>query len=206
MTKQKSSEAGVIFNNPVLEFFSKTSPLITFTWVGLYVITLLWLNSIIKPEMHVSSVIIVYSTGLVFWTFSEYVLHRYLFHWVSELKAVKRFTFILHGIHHEYPRDVRRVFMPPVPGTIFVLVFFCIFWIFMRNFVFAFLPGFLTGYFIYAYIHYLIHAKRPFRRFKFWWSHHSLHHYKYPDKAFGVSTPIWDYVFRTMPPRSDQNP
>ncbi|MDZ7659917.1 sterol desaturase family protein [Fodinibius sp.] len=30
--------------------------------------------------------------------------------------------------------------------------------------------------------------------------HHTLHHYKYPDKAFGVSTTLWDRVFGTMPP------
>lgn len=202
MKKPNNNEAGVIFNNPVLEFLSKTSPLITFTWVGTYVILLLWLNAKMNPDMGLFNIFLNVFLGMFVWTFSEYILHRYMFHWVSKQAWIKRFTYILHGIHHDYPRDVKRVFMPPVPGTIFVIVFFLLFWLILRDNVYSFLPGFLTGYFIYAYIHYLIHAKKPFKSFKFWWTHHSLHHYKYPDKAFGVSTPIWDLVFGTMPPKS----
>lgn len=202
MKKPDNKEKGVIFQNPVLEFLSKTSPLITFTWVGGLVVLLLWLNSRVTPDMSTAAIIRNYAIGLGVWTFFEYMLHRYLFHWVSEWKVIKRFTYIMHGIHHDYPRDVERVFMPPVPGLIFVSVFFGLFWLIMRDHVYSFLPGFITGYFIYAYIHYLIHAKKPFRNFKFWWTHHSIHHYKHPDKAFGVSTPIWDYVFGTMPPKT----
>ena len=29
--------------------------------------------------------------------------------------------------------------------------------------------------------------------------HHMLHHAQTPDKRFGVSSPIWDYVFGTEP-------
>jgi sterol desaturase/sphingolipid hydroxylase (fatty acid hydroxylase superfamily) len=202
MKKPDNKDSGVIFQNPVLEFLSKTSPLITFTWVGLYAGLLLFLSSRLNAEMTVSRTVVWFIAGLAVWTFFEYILHRYLFHWASESKVVKRFTYILHGIHHDYPRDVKRVFMPPAPGTIFVVVFLGLFWLFMQNIVFAFLPGFLSGYFIYAYIHYIIHAKKPFRNFKFWWTHHTLHHYKYPDRAFGVSTPLWDLVFGTMPPKS----
>ncbi|RUA37305.1 MAG: fatty acid hydroxylase, partial [Bacteroidetes bacterium] len=28
-----------------------------------------------------------------------------------------------------------------------------------------------------------------------------IHHYKHPDKYFGVSSPIWDYIFNTVPKR-----
>jgi len=28
---------------------------------------------------------------------------------------------------------------------------------------------------------------------------HAIHHYKYPEKAFGVSSPLWDFVFGTLP-------
>jgi sterol desaturase/sphingolipid hydroxylase (fatty acid hydroxylase superfamily) len=172
--------------------------------VGLFAGILLWFNNKLNPDMRIGHAVIWFAGGIMVWTFFEYFLHRYLFHWASESKIVKRLTYILHGIHHDYPRDVTRVFMPPAPGTLFVLLFLGLFWLLLQNYVFAFLPGFLTGYFVYAYIHYIIHAKKPFRNFKFWWTHHSLHHYKYPDKAFGVSTPIWDMVFGTMPPRKEK--
>jgi len=206
MKNSVNKDSGVIFQNPILEFLSKTSPLITFTWVGLYVILLLWANTRVNPEMSAGSVIAWFALGMFVWTFFEYFLHRYLFHWASEMKIIKRLTYILHGIHHDYPRDVKRVFMPPAPGTLFVLLFLGMFWLILQNKVFAFLPGFLGAYFIYAYIHYLTHARKPIKGFKFWWKHHALHHYKYPDKAFGVSSPIWDMVFGTMPPKSEHPP
>jgi sterol desaturase/sphingolipid hydroxylase (fatty acid hydroxylase superfamily) len=28
---------------------------------------------------------------------------------------------------------------------------------------------------------------------------HMHHHFKTPNKRFGVSSPLWDYVFGTMP-------
>lgn len=204
MKNIENKASGVIFKNPVLEFLSKTSPLITFTWVGLYAGVLLWLNTKLNAQTSLYHTFLWFLAGLFAWTFFEYILHRFLFHWASEAKWVQRFTYILHGIHHAYPRDVKRVFMPPAPGTLFVLAFYCLFWALLQNKVYAFLPGFLAGYFVYAYIHFIIHARKPFRNFKFWWTHHSLHHYKYPDKAFGVSSPLWDLVFNTMPKKSAQ--
>jgi sterol desaturase/sphingolipid hydroxylase (fatty acid hydroxylase superfamily) len=69
---------------------------------------------------------------------------------------------------------------------------------------FIFLAGFILGYLVYANIHFYIHLHRPIKRFSFFWRHHSLHHYKYPDKAFGVSSPLWDIIFGTMPPRKQR--
>jgi sterol desaturase/sphingolipid hydroxylase (fatty acid hydroxylase superfamily) len=65
----------------------------------------------------------------------------------------------------------------------------------------AFFPGFFLGYLLYSFLHRATHVAKPPKRFKNIWRHHSLHHYKYPDKAFGVSTSLWDRVFGTMPPR-----
>ena len=41
---------------------------------------------------------------------------------------------------------------------------------------------------------------------KFWLAiknHHMLHHYKYENKGFGVSQPLWDYIFNTKFPNND---
>jgi sterol desaturase/sphingolipid hydroxylase (fatty acid hydroxylase superfamily) len=67
--------------------------------------------------------------ALFFWTFAEYILHRFLFHWITENKYVKRFHFIVHGSHHLYPRDKERILMPPVPGLIMASILFGIFYV-----------------------------------------------------------------------------
>ena len=59
---------------------------------------------------------------------------------------------------------------------------------------------FFLGYLLYSFVHRATHVAKPPKNFKYIWKHHSLHHFKYPDKAFGVSTTFWDRVFGTMPP------
>ena len=35
--------------------------------------------------------------------------------------------------------------------------------------------------------------------FRYLKRHHMLHHYKTPDQRFGVSSPLWDWVYGTLP-------
>jgi sterol desaturase/sphingolipid hydroxylase (fatty acid hydroxylase superfamily) len=37
------------------------------------------------------------------------------------------------------------------------------------------------------------------------WIHHALHHYQQPDAAYGVSSPLWDFFFKTMPEKRGFN-
>ena len=145
--------------------------------------------------------------GVLFWTLAEYLLHRFVFHWITEAKWSQRFHFILHGSHHNYPRDKGRLLMPPVPGLILAsflfFVFYCVFWLLgISQLTFGFFPGFFSGYLMYSFVHRAIHVNRPPKRFKHIWHHHNLHHFKYPNKAFGVSSIFWDKVFGTMPPKN----
>lgn len=63
----------------------------------------------------------------------------------------------------------------------------------------------MLGYAIYLFIHYVVHARKPPKNFlKYLWTHHSLHHYVFEDRAFGVSSPLWDIIFKTMPPKIEK--
>jgi sterol desaturase/sphingolipid hydroxylase (fatty acid hydroxylase superfamily) len=69
----------------------------------------------------------------------------------------------------------------------------------MGDYAFAFLPGFLVGYASYLAVHYMVHAYQPPRNFmKMLWVNHGIHHYKDGEIIFGVSSPLWDYIFGTM--------
>jgi sterol desaturase/sphingolipid hydroxylase (fatty acid hydroxylase superfamily) len=68
-----------------------------------------------------------------------------------------------------------------------------------------FFAGFIFGYILYDEIHYATHhapMKGPVGRFLK--QYHVLHHYQNPAKRYGVSSPLWDYVFGTTV-REDQN-
>jgi sterol desaturase/sphingolipid hydroxylase (fatty acid hydroxylase superfamily) len=198
-TKPKEANAR-IFKSPFLEALTKTSPSITLIFYSTIIILLLLIG---LKWSHVSRSImpVVYISGVLFWTLFEYFMHRYIFHINSHFKKTDRFQYIIHGVHHQHPRDEERVFMPPVPGLLITAIIWWINFLIMGNYTFFFTAGMVTGYMFYAYIHYSVHNKPPNPRFRKLWQHHALHHYKYQDKAFGVSSPLWDIVFGTMPPR-----
>jgi len=137
--------------------------------------------------------------GMFFWTFFEYIMHRYIFHMIAESPRAQKFIYTMHGNHHHFPRDKERLFMPPVPSLIIASVIFLLMRLIIGLNVFMFFPGFILGYLLYGSMHYAIHAwNPPFRWMKPLWRNHHLHHYKDDHKGFGVSSTIWDRVFGTM--------
>lgn len=141
--------------------------------------------------------------GMLFFTLLEYLMHRYLYHIPVNGPRMERFAYIIHGVHHDYPRDKSRLAMPPVLSITLAVLFFLLYRLIMNDYVFGFLPGFLMGYVAYLGVHYSVHAyKMPKNFLKILWIHHSIHHYSEPDRAFGVSSPLWDVLFGTMPRRS----
>jgi sterol desaturase/sphingolipid hydroxylase (fatty acid hydroxylase superfamily) len=80
------------------------------------------------------------------------------------------------------------------------VIFIALFRLIFGEYGFPMVGGFLTGYATYLCVHYSVHAFRPPRNFlRKLWINHSMHHYKDQNTVFGVSSPLWDYVFRTMP-------
>jgi len=207
VTTEHNRGNATIFKNPFLESLTKTSLRSNIILYGLVVILLIY-NALYIKEIPLTEFIGLFTFALFFWTFAEYILHRFVFHWINENKFVQRFHFIMHGSHHLYPKDTERLLMPPVPGILMASVLFSFFYVIFSiagysvN-TWAFFPGFFLGYLLYSFLHRATHVVKPPKRFKFLWKHHSLHHYKYPNKAFGVSNTLWDHVFGTMPPKSE---
>lgn len=195
-----------IFKNPILESLTKTTPVQNIIVYGLAIAALIYV-AIDWRGLSPLMVLGLFVSGMFVWTFAEYMLHRYLFHWVTEAKWSQRFHFVMHGSHHQFPKDKERLLMPPVPGLIMASglfgIFFLLFWLVgFSNLTFGFFPGFFSGYLMYSFVHRATHTMKPPKRFRHLWHHHSLHHYRFPDKAFGVSNTFWDRVFGTMPPAS----
>nr|MBC7612359.1 sterol desaturase family protein [Pseudopedobacter sp.] len=188
---------GRVSSNNIIEILSKTSiPLTIITYSCIWG-ALMALNYF-KTATSLLNSIIVYSLAIFAWTLFEYLMHRYVFHFINESSWSQRFHYAIHGVHHDYPRDEERLFMPPIPGLILIIIL-AGFFSFMGSLTFIWMAGFLNGWAIYVSLHYLVHAYPPQKPLKFLWRHHAKHHYKNGNKAFGVSSPFWDMVFGTMP-------
>ncbi len=138
--------------------------------------------------------------GLFIWTFVEYIMHRFVFHYMPADKPwALRIHFIFHGVHHDYPSDAKRLVLPPSVSIPLATGFYFLFKaILPANDVFGFFPGFILGYLIYDISHYAIHhfnfKGNLWKKIK---QHHMLHHYQDPGKGYGVSSPLWDKIFRS---------
>lgn len=198
--KIKNKGQGRLFQSEYLEMMTKTHPVVIYSLYIPVVIFLLY-YAFTYRFMSVGAVILFFLGGALAWSLMEYVLHRFIFHFVTENPKLQRIVYKLHGIHHEYPRDRERLFMPPIPSLVVAGFFFSLQYLIVGWNVLAFFPGFLAGYLLYGSMHYAIHAFTPPSFLKALWRNHHLHHYKYPEKGFGVSSVLWDHIFRTVPPK-----
>lgn len=187
-----------LFENPILEKLSRTHisiPLIIFfSYSG----GLLYWN-VKNTSLSPLTSIILFLAGFIAFTWVEYNIHRYVFHMKVYTEVRKKLQYTIHGVHHEFPKDKDRLAMPPLLSITIATILLLLFKVAMGDFVFAFLPGFLVGYAYYLSVHYMVHAYPPPKNFfKALWVNHSVHHYKDGEVVFGVSSPLWDYIYGTM--------
>jgi cyclopropane-fatty-acyl-phospholipid synthase len=130
--------------------------------------------------------------GLGAWTLVEYVLHRFVLHGMQPFRA-------WHAEHHRRPRAL--IGTPTILSTALIaaLVFLPVLVLSDLWLASALTFGLLTGYMVYAIVHHAIHHWRAetawLRQIK---RHHALHHSPVAAASrFGVTSALWDVVFRT---------
>jgi 4-hydroxysphinganine ceramide fatty acyl 2-hydroxylase len=137
--------------------------------------------------------------GILFWTFIEYTMHRFIFHLPINSAWAERLRYIIHGIHHMDHRDPLRLVAPPIMSLSIGLGFVLLFSIVLSasNF-FSFTFGFTLSYLCYDYLHWMLHhSKSKNKLFYYLRRNHALHHHNSSSKRFGVTSPLWDFIFNT---------
>lgn len=187
-----------LFKNPVLEALSRTHIAVPLTVFFSYSAGLLYW-SITHTSLSVGMTVGMFFLGLLVFTWVEYNIHRYIFHLSPTTQRRADFQYTMHGVHHEFPKDKTRLAMPPLLSITLATILLLVFRLILGDFVFSFLPGFLVGYAMYLSVHYMVHAYQPPKNFlKVLWVNHAVHHYKDGEMVFGVSSPLWDYIYGTM--------
>lgn len=149
--------------------------------------------------------------GYLFWTLTEYWLHRIVFHFEPDEGIGARLHWIIHGVHHDHPNDPLRLVMPPSVSVPLAALFFGLFVLVLGTpAAYAASAGFWAGYLAYDMLHYYVHHLPGGRKPRAWIPRklhelHMRHHFKEHDKGYGVSAPFWDNVFRTAPGGSRRN-
>ena len=188
-----------LFKSRFLDFFSRIHPVVP-ALIYVPVITVLIVLGANEGQGTLE-IIGLFAAGLFIWTLAEYWLHRKIFHWDPDNAIGHRLHFIIHGVHHDHPNDKLRLVMPPGASIPLAALFFGLFWlIFGIPTALPLFAGFLLGYLVYDYTHYYVHHFVPRsdlgKRLR---EQHMRHHFQDHRYGFGVSSPIWDHVFRTLP-------
>jgi Fatty acid hydroxylase superfamily len=141
---------------------------------------------------------LLFATGWVIWTWTEYLVHRFMMH--PKKRSGHNSTSRGHHHHHRQPSKleiglIQRIALLAISGLFFYGA--CR----LQNY-FTAVTGFAWGGAAFCYIHYLLHHR--WTR-KFLPNHHRFHiyhHCKHIDCCFGVSVTWWDRLFFTAPPAS----
>lgn len=154
------------------------------------------------PLPHLLGLLVV---GVLLWQLLEYLIHRFAFHaHVSSYWGIT-LHFLFHGCHHKYPMDSLRLVMPPLPAlAAHMIVYAALFTAFPPHIALPLFAGAGMGYVAYDCLHYAIHYCKggrsappllfflPSLRGK-----HLHHHFRDSHSDYGISSPLFDYVFQT---------
>jgi sterol desaturase/sphingolipid hydroxylase (fatty acid hydroxylase superfamily) len=192
-----------LFQSDLLEFFTHIHPVVVLIiWLPVVLLFLF----IAAGSGSTAAIPAGFLVGLIVWTLAEYTLHRFVFHFRPRAPWQERLAFLFHGVHHLQPQCKTRLVMPPVVSIPLALLFYSAFYLVVGvmfaspHWVAPLFAGFIFGYIIYDMLHYATHhiAMRK-GIWKYLKRHHMRHHYKTPNQRYGVSSPLWDFVFGTQP-------
>lgn len=187
-----------MFETPLIERFSRIHPSTPFVF-WLPILGYIGYRSITKG-MGGLAFAGLFVVGALVWTLTEYVLHRFVFHYIGSKPWQRRMHFVIHGVHHDFPQDGDRLVMPlgaSIPlGAVFYLIFHLSVGV---HYAVPLWVGFGAGYLAYDGMHYALHHFRMSSRLGKWLKrHHMVHHHTGSNTRWGVSSPLWDWVFGTM--------
>jgi len=135
--------------------------------------------------------------GVFSWTLLEYLLHRFVLH---------RLPIVLdmHAAHHASPRALVGTPTWLSIAILWVVIFLPMWSRYSFNLASGVITGVMTGFLWYGIVHHAIHHRRPrflASRLTASIHRHLVHHYSERPHNFGVTTPLWDYLFGTAAPR-----
>src|SRR6201984_814382 len=145
-----------MFRSDFMEFCSHVHPAVPMV---LYLPVIGWMlyAAFFRNHLSVVAVAGLFALGVLSWTLLEYIIHRYVFHYEPKSRLGKRLHFIIHGVHHDYPNDARRLVMPPSISVPLAFLFYGLFFLIFGSLAPAVFAGLVFGYVCYDMLHYATH-------------------------------------------------
>lgn len=143
--------------------------------------------------------------GLLSWTLIEWMAHRAMHARIS-IAWISRLQDHAHLRHHREPDDLEHSVVHlsasiPIGGLLLLGA-----WVIggSWSYAFAWTSGVLVGYVLYEFVHLTSHGGPRTLPLRLLHSYHLRHHFQQSDRGFGVTSPLWDWVFGTLPARRSE--
>ena len=176
-------------------------------WIyPLLAVLLLFVASRAEQKSGLDDLVWLMPVGILIWTLLEYGLHRFVFHIRLPVRNpyLREIVNASHLEHHASPRDRNKVLVRPLYGLIVSATVYALLFVAFRDAFSAagVLVGIWSGFLYYEAVHYRVHFSSANsgiialqRR------GHFYHHFTNNKRCFGVTSPLWDYVFGTTAPQ-----
>ena len=136
--------------------------------------------------------------GALVWSFAEYAIHNWLGH-----KHPRNAFGKEHTDHHRIGDYFAPTSHKAVTAGVIILPLVALLAWLAGTIGIAAIVGFTLAYVGYELLHRRCHTHPPISAYGRWArKHHFAHHFMYARSNFGVTSPIWDIVFRTHRPVS----
>jgi sterol desaturase/sphingolipid hydroxylase (fatty acid hydroxylase superfamily) len=157
----------------------------------------------VEAKRSTGELLILFLSGVFAWTLLEYGLHRFVFHLQIPLRNphLRELVNASHLSHHASPRDPTKVLVRPVYGLVISSILYGLIYAALRNPFSAavLMTGIWSGFLYYEAVHYRVHfSLSPSGLIARQRRSHFYHHFTNNKRCFGVTSPLWDYVFGTI--------
>ncbi len=159
---------------------------------------------ILKHSIDVQKVILCFVAGVLYWSFLEYVIHRFAYHSRYPFRWLKYFLGSFHMYHHMDMSDRRVLNAGFLMIYGLIPIFLSPFILMGLNFglVSALGLGLVSYYYFYECVHFILHYKVYETGYLgYIQRYHLYHHDRAPLKNFGNTSHLWDVLLGTYDDR-----
>ncbi len=134
--------------------------------------------------------------GALTWSLAEFLLHDFVLHGMRGRGIASR-EHLKHHARPDYFAPTRHKLASAAVVTAVLLPLSV--WLAGTAAGLAYTASFVATYFAYEIAHRRAHTHPPRTGYGLWMrKHHFHHHFRAPLRNHGVTSPVWDFVFRTL--------
>jgi sterol desaturase/sphingolipid hydroxylase (fatty acid hydroxylase superfamily) len=180
----------------VRDWFLRNRPFLVFPAV---IVGLVWW-AVAKGEHGLGILAGTLAAGFGGWTLLEWGLHRAM-HIPTRSPRIRGWQELLHLRHHREPDDLEHSVVRLSVSIPLTLVFLGTAHLALGDSTLAAMvvSGLLSGYVVYEFVHLAAHASWSVPGLGYLRRYHSRHHFEQWNLGFGVTSPVWDWAFGTLP-------